>query len=218
MSGIKPGPYVVVAVTDTGMGMEPGVAERAIEPFFTTKEVGKGTGLGLSQVYGFVTQSGGHLEIESAPGQGTTVRLYLPWCEGEAVPETATSEPKVKAEFVGTVLIVEDEPDVLEVAVEIFRSLGYDVLTAPDAPAALEILQRDRHIDVLFTDVVMPKGMTGLDLARQARELRPELRVLLASGYPMSALPQGGAWLDEASFISKPYRWTELNDKLRSLR
>ncbi|PVE26476.1 hybrid sensor histidine kinase/response regulator [Microvirga sp. KLBC 81] len=216
---IPAGNYVVVNVEDTGMGMTPDIASRVFEPFFTTKEVGKGTGLGLSQVYGFITQSGGHIEVDSTPGQGTTITMLLPaHGEGQETGDEDQAETVRPArDSAGTVLIVEDEPAVLEVATEIFDSLGYDVLTARDAPGAIAVLETDVSVDVLFSDVVMPNGMDGFELSRKAREMRPRIKVLLASGYPMSALPAGG-FDDEVSFISKPYRWTELADKLRSLR
>jgi PAS domain S-box-containing protein len=214
----KPGPYVSVTVEDTGSGMAPEVLDRVFEPFFTTKEVGKGTGLGLSQVYGFVTQSGGYIKVDSIPDQGTKVTMLLPAQErgGEAVEdEDGTLRPA--QESAGTVLIVEDEPAVLEVASDIFDSLGYDVLTATDAREAVTVLETDAAIDVMFSDVIMPNGMNGVELSRKAREMRPGLKILLASGYPMSALPSEGLGAG-VSFISKPYRWTELADKLRVLR
>ena len=215
---LPPGDYVSIAVTDTGEGMSPETLARAVEPFFTTKEVGKGTGLGLSQVYGFVTQSGGHVGITSTPGQGTVVTMLLPAQDGEkAVEEDPSPDDEQTRRSAGTVLIVEDEPDVLDIACEIFDSLGYDVLTAGDAPSALEVLKSGAPIDVLFSDVVMPRGMSGLDLARETSRLRPEIKILLASGYPMSTLPVQGL-PDGVSFISKPYRWTELADKLRALQ
>ncbi|NBJ11373.1 hybrid sensor histidine kinase/response regulator [Microvirga arsenatis] len=217
-AGLQPGQYVSVTVQDSGIGMPPEVVNRVFEPFFTTKEVGKGTGLGLSQVYGFVTQSGGHIAIDSTPGQGTTITMLLPAQagEGDAMEnEDATERPA--RDTAGTVLIVEDEPAVLEVACDIFESLGYDVLTATDAHQAVSVLERTPSIDVLFSDVVMPNGMNGVELSRKAREMRPDLRILLASGYPMSALPAEGFGAG-ISFISKPYRWTELAEKLRALR
>jgi len=218
--GIPVGPYVSLIVKDTGVGMPKDVASRVFEPFFTTKEVGKGTGLGLSQVYGFITQSGGHIELASEPGQGTTITMLLPaHGDGQHEPGDEDSPDVVRParETAGTVLIVEDEPAVLDVATEIFDSLGYDVLTAPDATQAIEVLERDVPIHVLFSDVIMPNGMNGVELSRKARELRPGIKVLLASGYPMSALPSEG-FEEGISFISKPYRWTELADKLRALR
>jgi PAS domain S-box-containing protein len=215
---VKPGDYIQITIEDTGHGMAPDILSRAVEPFFTTKDVGKGTGLGLSQVYGFVTQSGGHITIESAPGEGTRISLFLPAQEGGGEDQEDETEGGRPAQVTaGTVLIVEDEPSVLDVACEIFESLGYDVLTADHAAAALDVLRGEASIDVLFSDVVMPFGMNGVELAQKARELRPGIKILLASGYPMSALPSGG--LDQGvSFISKPYRWTELAEKLRGLR
>ena len=180
MSGISAGEYVMIAIADTGQGMTPEVLAHAVEPFYTTKEVGKGSGLGLSQVYGFVTQSGGHVEIESAPGKGTTVKLYLPVTENapaeEELPDLEAPHPLRPA----TVLVVEDDLHLLEAAVETLQSLGYKVLTARDGAQALRNLELGESIDVLFTDVVMPNGMNGVELAREARRLRPSLRVLLA--------------------------------------
>ncbi|MGO4387166.1 PAS domain S-box protein [Microvirga sp. 2YAF29] len=217
--GMPVGRYVSIEVQDTGTGMAPDVAARVFEPFFTTKEVGKGTGLGLSQVYGFITQSGGHIDVGSVPGLGTTITMLLPAIEGGGgeSEDEAPDEIYVTRDSAGTVLIVEDEPAVLDVATQIFDSLGYDVLTATDAIAALDVLGREGSIDVLFSDVIMPNGMNGVELSRRAREMRPGIKVLLASGYPMSTLPSHG-FDDGVSFISKPYRWTELADKLRLLR
>jgi len=216
---LPPGQYVSVAVQDTGTGMPPEVVSRVFEPFFTTKEIGKGTGLGLSQVYGFVTQSGGHIKIDSTPGQGTRVTMLLPAQDsGEDAPEENEDEvERPIRDSAGTVLIVEDEPAVREVASDIFDSLGYDVVTANDASEAIDVLEGNPDIDVLFSDVVMPNGMNGVELSRKAREMRPDLKILLASGYPMSALPSEGLGTG-VSFISKPYRWTELAEKLRVLR
>jgi PAS domain S-box-containing protein len=216
--GMKPGAYVCIAVADTGFGMPEEVRSRAFEPFFTTKEVGKGTGLGLSQVYGFVTQSGGQVEVESEPGKGTRIQLLIPAIGADdPAGDEEEGEAREARSTMGKVLIVEDEPDVLDIAIDIFDSLGYDVLSASNAATALEILKRDTTIDVLFSDIVMPGGMNGVELARQARRMRPDLKLLLASGYPMSALKDGGL-SDDVSFISKPYRWTELDEKLRALR
>jgi PAS domain S-box-containing protein len=217
-SGMKSPDCIAVTVEDTGDGIAPDILARVFEPFYTTKEVGKGTGLGLSQVYGFVTQSGGHIKIDSTPGQGTKVTLLLPAHEGDGEgEEDASPEERQIRQSAGTVLIVEDEPEVLDVATDIFETLGYDVLTADNAIAALDVLKSDVEIDVLFSDVVMPHGMNGVELARETRQLRPGIKILLASGYPMSALPSEGL-PDDTSFISKPYRWTELSDKLRGLR
>jgi PAS domain S-box-containing protein len=217
MANIAPGEYVRVAAADTGEGMTPEVVARAFEPFFTTKEVGKGSGLGLSQVYGFVAQSGGHVEIDSKPGSGATVTLYLP--RVARVAEGAAASAPVPAPRVGRILVVEDDPEVLDVTVETLRRIGYEVLTAGDAPSALAVLRREAEIDILFSDIVMPRGMNGVDLARTALRLRPQLRVLLASGYPMSALAgRRGINVDTGfAFLSKPYRGADLAAALRSL-
>jgi PAS domain S-box-containing protein len=218
MSDIVPGRYVEVSVSDTGEGMSLEIIGRAFEPFFTTKEVGKGSGLGLSQVYGFVVQSGGHVAIDSAPGAGTTVILFLPAAELDRAADPAHPAAQAKP-MTSKILVVEDDPDVLEVAVESLRMMGYEVLTAPDGPSALSVLRRDPDIRILLSDIVMPNGMNGVELAREAVRLRPELRVLLASGYPMTAQPRGGgrSVLDEFPFLSKPYRSSQLAEALRAL-
>jgi PAS domain S-box-containing protein len=217
-ANLQPGQYVSITVLDTGTGMAPETVSRVFEPFFTTKELGKGTGLGLSQVYGFVTQSGGHIKIDSTPGQGTKVTMLLPAQEtGDEASEEDGETERPARDSAGTVLIVEDEPAVLEVASDIFDSLGYDVVTATDANEAVVVLDGNPSIDVLFSDVIMPNGMNGVELSRKAREMRPNLKILLASGYPMSSLPSEGLGAG-VSFISKPYRWTELAEKLRGLR
>jgi PAS domain S-box-containing protein len=211
VGNLAPGAYVRVSVRDNGSGMPPAVVARAFEPFFTTKEVGKGTGLGLSQVYGFIAQSGGDVVIDSEEGKGTTISMYLPVVEGtsdESVIATGAS--------VDTVLIVEDEPDVLDAAGQLFRSIGYEVVTATNAIDAMVILERRTDIDILFTDVVMPKGMSGVQLARAARELRPELKIVLASGYPLPALRDQYGRIDDFAFVNKPYRLAELAKAIRA--
>jgi len=220
MGAIPAGDYVVVEVRDTGDGMRPEILDKVFEPFFTTKEIGKGSGLGLSQVYGFVAQSGGHVEIDSTVGAGTTVRLYLPAADPALEGKTGTDLAPPVRHGAGRVLVVEDDTEVRDVTVEMLRSLGYEVLTAPDAPSALALLSRDDHVDILFSDIVMPGGVNGVELARQAVRLRPRLRVLLASGYPMSALASehGLGREPEFSFIGKPYRGADLAGKLRQLQ
>ena len=218
MSELAPGRYVKVSVSDAGEGMTAAVIARAFEPFFTTKEVGKGSGLGLSQVYGFVAQSGGHVAIDSAPGAGATVTLFLP--ASDLRPAAEPARPEARADAIkARILVVEDDPDVLDVAVESLRMLEYDVLTAPDGPSALAVLRRDPNIQILLSDIVMPHGINGVELAREAVRLRPDLRVLLASGYPMAALPRDGSRpvLDEFPFLSKPYRCSQLAAALRAL-
>jgi CheY-like chemotaxis protein len=195
--------------------MEPEVLQRAVEPFFTTKEVGKGSGLGLSHVYGFVRQSGGDLVLESEAGKGATITLYLPVAaQANAAESTVASDPRAKRE---KVLIVEDEQDVLDVTVELFRGMNYEIITAGNGMKAIDILKRTRDIDILFTDVVMPGGMNGIDLARFTHKLCPSVKVVLASGYPAPALAAEHGSLDEFTFIRKPYRWSELLDTLRNV-
>ncbi|MBR0673694.1 response regulator [Roseomonas soli] len=207
----QPGPYVAIEVRDTGQGMVPEVRERAFEPFFTTKDPGQGTGLGLSQVFGFVRQIGGHVAIQSAPGRGTTVSLYLPLGSatdaGAGAGAGGSTAPARHAAHSGaglSVLVVEDEPVVRAVAVDMLQDAGFAVLAAQDGPTALALLEEGAQVDILFSDVVMPGGMTGVDLARAARRLRPEIGVLLASGYAAEVLAQhGGA--GEFELIDKPY-------------
>ena len=213
---IDPGPYVVVSVRDTGIGMSAETKARAVEPFFTTKEVGQGSGLGLSQVYGFARQSKGQIEIDSEPGRGTTVRLYLPRMAGAPTAEGRPSTlPETRA--IGTVLVVEDDSDVLEITLETLRSLNYQVYSAANAPEALTILQREVPIDVLFTDVVMPMGMSGIELAREARLMRPNLRILLSSGYAREALQGRESIPADLESIDKPYPQAMLAERLRTL-
>lgn len=205
--GLAPGDYVRLSVKDTGSGMSPETIARAFEPFFTTKEVGKGTGLGLSQVYGFIKQSGGEVVIESAPGEGTTIAIWLP-----AVTSLAHEVEEVDTE---TVLIVEDEPDLLDVASSLFMSMGYEVMTAASGNDALNLLA-SREVDILFTDVVMPNGMNGVELAAFTREHYPNIKVMLASGYPQPALKLDRQKLGEFAFVTKPYRLSDLARSLRS--
>jgi CheY-like chemotaxis protein len=213
---LRPGAYVLVSVTDTGQGMDAATRTRAFEPFFTTKDVGKGTGLGLSQVYGFVRQAGGHAQIKSEPGGGTSVELYLPRSTEKTTNETRHDNalPLRRAASGEVVLVVEDEPAVLEMAVESLGELGYRTLTATRASEALERLGGCERVDILFSDVVMPGGMNGVQLSVQARRLRPGLRVLLTSGYTGTALDEHAVPAD-LPLLSKPYRREELANKLR---
>lgn len=202
---LAPGPYVRVAVADTGSGMSPEVAARAFDPFFTTREMGKGTGLGLSQVYGFIAQSGGDVLIDSKPGRGTTVSIYLPVAE-----DTSGDADTLTGPTLDTVLLVEDEPDLLDATAALLHSLGYEVLTAGNGSEAMGVLNRRDDIGVLFTDVVMPDGIDGIQLARSTRELRPDVRIVLASGYPLPALRAQHGNLSDFAFIHKPYRLADL--------
>jgi PAS domain S-box-containing protein len=213
-----PGDHVVVSVSDTGVGIAPERLDRVFEPFYTTKEVGRGTGLGLSQVYGFVEQSGGHIRIESAVSAGTTVRIYLPKTGGASVglekPELGVAQPAKGSE---TVLLVEDDPAVLDVVTAMMEELGYRVLTAQNGPEALSLLNRGVPIDLLFTDVVMPHGMSGGELAQRARQMRPKLKILLGSGYSAGISPEAAAAAQDLPRLGKPYRQAELAAKLRTV-
>lgn len=204
-------PQVTVEVRDTGHGMSQVVRARAIEPFFTTKEAGAGSGLGLSQVFGFVTQSGGQLEIDSAPGQGCTIRMLLP------LPETPAPQEVIRPRQRQAVLLVEDDRAVRTVCEQMLRNLGYEVFTAEDATEALTMLDRDLPIDLLFSDIVMPRGITGAELARQAMELRPNLRVLLASAHPRETLQGRSQVSADVVFLQKPYRLSTLEQAMHSL-
>jgi signal transduction histidine kinase len=210
--GVPTGDYVKIVVSDTGQGMSPETLERVFEPFFTTKEVGKGSGLGLSQVYGFVKQSGGHILIDSTPDKGTALSLYLPRSAPPADESTAASaRPHDSLGGSETVLIVDDNMEVREVMAVIVGSLGYDVLTAAGATEALGVIRGQCGIDLLVSDIVMSGGIDGLELARQARALRPGLPVLLMSGYPAGSV-------QECTFpiLPKPYRRDQLALQIRA--
>jgi nitrogen-specific signal transduction histidine kinase len=211
----RPGDYVMVAVTDTGTGMTAEVSQRAFEPFFTTKEVGKGTGLGLSMVYGFARQSGGAMQIRSEPGHGTAVRLFFPRIEmprAAAVATLVRRRPPTGSEII---LAVEDDDMVRSYVGGELKALGYRVIIAHNAPAALDVLRGSEAVDLLFTDVVMPGGMFGTELAREAARLRPGLKILLTSGHsehPVNAADGSGR---PVHILNKPYRRHELASMLR---
>jgi PAS domain S-box-containing protein len=215
--GAAPGPYVMIAVSDTGEGMTPEVAAKAFDPFFTTKEVDKGTGLGLSMVHGFVKQSNGHVKLYSEVGHGTTVKLYLPRSSRAETPSVVPGDPTEARGGGETILMVEDN-DLVRAHVEsMLKSLGYRVLSAGNGPEALEILRQDQAVDLLFTDVIMPGGMTGLQLADAARRLRPALKVLYTSGYAESAIGNHGRLGEAVDLLSKPYQQRDLAAKLRKV-
>ncbi len=214
---LAPGAYARLRVSDTGLGMTPEVMEKAFEPFFTTKEVGKGSGLGLSMVFGFARQSGGHAELDSTPGRGTTVTILLPLAKSAAETETP-SEIAEAPPAIGpaTVLVVEDNDLVRAQVVMAIQSLGYEVIEAEDGPSALKQLAGPRRIDLLFTDVVMPGGMNGRELAARARAGRPGLRVLFTSGYADNVLTPGDQF-NAVPLIAKPYRRSDLARALREV-
>jgi len=208
VAGLASGPYVCISVTDTGTGMSEETVRRAFEPFYTTKETGKGTGLGLSQVYGFIKQSGGEVVIQSTLGEGTSITIYLP-AVSNAEREAAHGDTE-------TVLIVEDEPDLLDVASALFISMGYEVITAANGQDAMNVLA-SRDVDILFTDIVMPNGPNGIELAEFTRENYPNIKVMLASGYPQPVLKLDQGRLGDYTFVSKPYRLSDLARSLRSV-
>ncbi len=215
---VVPGQYVVVAITDNGIGMSKDTLARAFEPFFTTKDVGHGTGLGLSQVYGFVKQSGGHVKLYSELGHGTTVKIYLP----RVLSSVAAVEPEQQIQAPGatrteSVLVVEDDDDVRAYTTGILRELGYRVVEAPDAKSALAVLQADPEIKVLFTDVGLPGGMNGRQLADEARRRRPDLRVLFTTGYARNAIVHDGRLDPGVQLITKPFTYVALAAKLRDV-
>jgi CheY-like chemotaxis protein len=215
--GIEPGEYAMVAVSDNGQGMTPEVVSRAFEPFYTTKEVGKGSGLGLSMVYGFTKQSNGHASIYSEPGLGTTVRIYLPQVARNAQKVSGQDRAEEVALPTGreTILIAEDDPFVRSSVILRIESLGYTVIAAVDGNDALVKLRANSSINLLFTDIVMPGGMSGWELADLAHQIRPGLPVIFTSGYAPEALVEQGRAPARAIVLTKPYRKTELAHRLR---
>jgi signal transduction histidine kinase/ActR/RegA family two-component response regulator len=215
---VVPGQYVAISISDTGVGMDAETIRRAFEPFFTTKPVGKGTGLGLSQVYGFVKQSGGHVKIYSEVNQGTTVKIYLPRLERLSEEYDAQhSMPVPEGTRDETILVVEDDDNVRAYSVETLRELGYRVIEAQDGPSALHLLERQTRIDLLFTDVVLPGGMTGAQVAARARELYPTLKVLFTTGYARNAIFHHGRLDKGVQLITKPFSFSDLAAKVRDV-
>jgi signal transduction histidine kinase/CheY-like chemotaxis protein len=210
----REGDNVVIVVRDDGVGMSPQVRDRVFEPFFTTKEVGKGSGLGLSQVYGFVRQSEGEVQLDSAPGKGTTFQLLLPASSAPVQAVSADLRPTVVVGGDEHILVVEDDPTVLALTLDMVSGLGYRATSATNAAEALEVIHSGVEIDLLFSDVVMPGGVSGVSLARTARDLRPDLKVLLTSGFVGE-----GAVVETAEFplLDKPYETTLLAARLRKL-
>ncbi|MFU0507640.1 hybrid sensor histidine kinase/response regulator [Pseudaminobacter sp. NGMCC 1.201702] len=212
---VAAGQYVMIAVTDTGVGMDVGTLTHVFEPFFTTKPVGQGTGLGLSQVYGFIRQSNGHVRIYSELGQGTTVKLYLPRSATSAQPDRYVPDSVASLGGDETVLVVEDHDDLRSYSVGVLQELGYRVLEAPNGPAALDILGRFDRVDLLFTDVVLPEGMDGRRLADQALRLRPDLKVLFTTGYSRNAIMHNGRLDPGVQLLPKPFTFDALAAKVR---
>jgi len=220
---VTPGQYVLLSVTDTGTGISPENLSKVFEPFFTTKSASTRTGLGLAMIYGFVKQSKGHIRIYSEVGQGTTAKIYLPRMVGaariESVPVAARAESAgiPQASPGEVVMMVEDDDDVLSSTVTLLRELGYSVLAARNGADALALLRASERVDILFTDVVLPQGMNGRILAREAAALRPALPVLFTTGYAKNAIIHNGQLDSDVQFLAKPYTQRELARKLRAV-
>jgi CheY-like chemotaxis protein len=212
---VQPGQYVMLAVSDTGIGMNPETVARAFEPFFTTKPEGEGTGLGLSQVYGYVKQSGGHVKVYSEPGHGTTIKLYMPRTK---LAEAVDVGPLSRAEHGDgeTILVVEDDAAVRSGVVDMLTGLNYRVLQADSADAALAILASGAVVDLLFTDVVMPGQIKTREFVREAQTRLPKMAVLYTSGYTENAIIHDGRLDEGVLLLSKPYRQDDLARKIRT--
>lgn len=215
---VLPGQYVMLAVTDSGTGMPPDVKAKAFDPFFTTKDVGQGTGLGLSQVYGFVKQSRGHVKIYSEAGEGTTVKVYLPRFHAE-IDEAEESVVRTIARGTRgeTILVVEDDEDVRNYSTETLRDIGYQVVEAPNARVALQMLESHPEVAAVFTDVGLPGGMNGRQFAEEARKHRPHLKVLFTTGYARNAIIHDGRLDPGVELLTKPFTQAALADKLRDI-
>jgi CheY-like chemotaxis protein len=213
--GLPPGGYVRLSVSDTGSGMPPEVVARAFEPFFTTKPSGQGTGLGLASVYGFAKQSGGNATIYSEPGRGTTVNLYLP--QVASVEDANQQHPKNEIALANgeTVLVVEDNPEVRRLTLRRLKILGYRTLEADTGPAALAILESGEKIDLIFSDVVMPGGLTGYELAQRANEHYPDTKILLTSGYDAEVASAHNPTSMTIKVLRKPYNQADMARALR---
>jgi PAS domain S-box-containing protein len=214
--GISPGQYVGIFVSDTGIGMPPDVVAKAFDPFFTTKEVGHGTGLGLSQVYGFMKQSEGHAKIYSEVGAGTTIKLYLRrYYASESEAQTKAAEITIARGSDEAILVVDDDPDLRSTTVEMLRELGYRVVEAPDGASALRLLDAHRDLKLIFTDVGLPGGMNGRQLADEARRRRPDMKVLFTSGYARNAIVHHGRLDPGVELLVKPFTYAGLAARIR---
>ncbi|MFN7025861.1 MAG: response regulator, partial [Pseudorhizobium sp.] len=217
--GVEPGQYVMLCVSDTGTGMSPDIIARAWDPFFTTKPMGQGTGLGLSMVYGFAGQSGGKARIKSELGEGTTICLYLPrhLSDDQGNDDLPDGESVHRALGSGTILLVDDEPLVRMVAFEILEELGYEVIEAEDGHAALQVLEANANIDLLLTDVGLPNGMNGRQLAEAARNILPDLKVLFITGYAEYALLNHGNLASGMQMMTKPFAGELLSQRVKEI-
>jgi CheY-like chemotaxis protein len=211
----RPGPYVMIAVSDNGSGIAGAIIDKVFEPFFTTKAPGKGSGLGLSMVYGFVKQSEGHIKIYSEESYGTTIKIYLPRATDQAEPSALTAPAVLIDGGYETILIVEDDALVRTYVTAQVKSLGYRTFSATNGAEALALIDGDAPVDLLFTDVVMPGGMNGRQLADEARKRRPELKVLFTSGYTENAIVHHGRLDPGVLLLAKPYRKPQLAEMIR---
>jgi two-component system NtrC family sensor kinase len=218
--GIRAGQYVLLAVSDSGTGMTRDVMDKAFEPFFTTKPAGVGTGLGLSMVYGFVRQSGGHIKIYSEVGEGTTIKVYVPRAlrteaEGPEPVVPAAQPANVPKSGGEKILLVEDDGELNRFGTEVLQELGYRVVSASDGPSALKALERHPDVQLLFTDVVLPNGMNGRELAREVQRQRPSVRVLFTTGYTRNAIVHEGRLDEDVELLTKPFTFDALAVKVR---
>lgn len=216
-SEVTPGQYVMLTISDTGSGMAPELLKQVFEPFFTTKEAGKGTGLGLSMVYGFVKQSGGHVEIYSEPGQGTSVKIYLPRTTGVGTYVSPAIEPKAMPTGHESILVIEDNSDVRAFVVSALDILGYKVLQAADGPGALAVMEENPNTELLFTDVVLQGGMNGRELADEIQERYKDIKVLFTSGYTDNAIVHHGRLDAGTQLLVKPYSRISLALRIRDV-
>jgi signal transduction histidine kinase/CheY-like chemotaxis protein len=212
---VMPGRFVMIAVSDSGRGMTKEVAARAFDPFFTTKDIGQGTGLGLSQVHGFIKQSGGHVNIYSEPGTGTTVKIYLPRLAGSAADLPAEPRPVPAGSGGETILFVEDDEDVRAFVAGTLSETGYRVIEAAEAASALRLLDGEPDVDLLFTDVGLPNGVNGRQLADEAQRRRPSLKVLFTTGYARNAIVHHGRLDAGVELIAKPFAAADLVQRVR---
>ena len=215
-SDVRPGPYTLIAVSDTGTGIPAGMIDKVFDPFFTSKEPGQGTGLGLSMVYGFVKQSAGHIKIYSEEGHGTTIRMYLPPGAADLATSSDTDAPAAIQGGQETILVVEDDGLVRNYVLTQLRSLGYVTLDAANATEAMALVEAGRQFDLLFTDVIMPGAMNGRELADKIAKLRPGLKVLFTSGYTENAIIHHGRLDSGVLLLAKPYRKSELAGMIRA--
>jgi CheY-like chemotaxis protein len=212
---LEAGQYVQLSISDTGSGMPPEVRDRVFEPFFTTKEKGRGTGLGLAMVYGFVKQCGGHVTIHSGVGRGTTFNLFFPRADGADERMSEETKSDTSSQVGETILVVEDDERVRRLTIARLKLIGYQVLEASDGPKAIDILTRGDSVDLVFTDLIMPGGMSGREVAARARQLKPGIKVLLTSGYSEGLVHAEDLERERLKVLRKPYHQADLIAALR---